>query len=229
MTEHAYWKSVHFIAFAIGGICYFVGSMMYFPEIADDWAGAILLIIGSFGYVVADAMDLVILVKESKEYFTLTAMLADHWKYGKKLVNYAFSFLGAFLFLVASILLLPDLDSLLTGALLFMIGAIICLISQCWKVRRAIVMEPNFHYVIMDGLSCFASMAYCIGGVLFLPEVDENATITIVSCVWLEIGSFAFVLSSFVLFVEYFLPEYHAVVDKDLLKKLYTEDFLHAL
>lgn len=100
------WKSWHYYNYIIGGITFFVGSMLLFPSFSDGFnaakLSAWLYTIGSFTFLLAD-------ITEWLHYF------CQMCKFPVDSINFLISAFGSLLYLIGSACFIPELDAALLG------------------------------------------------------------------------------------------------------------------
>ncbi len=196
-----------------------LGSMQYYPSFSNFVLGGWLFTIGSTGFLIADLWEW---------WYFRVGCLFD-CKYGSPGrdqpllqraevgLNFFLSATGSFLYLVGSIDFIPATDSIVLGTWIFIYGSSIIFLSQLWKVLRTLRTNPNdendksiaisnafgdLPAFGVDTCAGLGGLAYCIGSILFLPQVNYSAEI--VANVFVCGGSF-FLLSGIFLVYRYFL------------------------
>jgi hypothetical protein len=139
-------------------------------------------------------------------------------------LNFAFSALGSLLYLIGSILFIPDLGAIVAGTIVFIPGSLVIFFSQSWKLYRAgynsgaetkMVKDRTFsvsawgHDWPAFGVDFFAGLggfAYFIGSCLFLPG---SGAALVTAAGWFIVGGTSFTLSGlFMIYRYYFTLNY---------------------
>lgn len=160
------WRLIQGISFLIGGTTFIAGSCMYFPSVYATYsdaflAGGWLFIVGSAGFLIANAMELWYyrvgclsncrLKKEPKEMETKLFVhpansFCGFYERSVSVLNAFVSFCGSTLYLVGSIYFLPSFSSeVLVGDWLFIIGSAFIFCSQAWKIIQSASNNPDNH------------------------------------------------------------------------------------
>ena len=127
-------------------------------------------------------------------------------------LNYSLSLLGSIMYLIGSITFLPVLDAAGYSISSLYSWELNCLCFSMWKLwrigSRNNAIEPcgcafrlsnfhnhwaNFWVKLMTGLG---GLAYLVGSIYFLPEVDTTKFITEVAVFWFVIGSVFYIIAA---------------------------------
>jgi len=123
------WRTWHGFNYFFGGSTFLLGSIILFPlfsaylNVAS--VSAWLYTLGSGTFLLAD-------ITEWKHYTTPCC------KYMNFSVNFFVSVFGSLLYLTGSICFIPEINQLEMGELQFEIGSSLIIISQIWKLFRAL-------------------------------------------------------------------------------------------
>jgi len=152
------WRIFHGTHYMLGGLCFILGSCMYFDQITKDHpmalhAGGWLFTIGSFFFLLADLQEWwyyrigCCFDKQYRDAFEATD--GDLFKYSRFTmlgrleraevgINFFMSACGSALYLAGSILFIPAFEKyVVVGEWLFIIGSAVIYSSQAWKVYRS--------------------------------------------------------------------------------------------
>jgi YrhK-like protein len=225
------WRIVHAMLYTIGGITFLLGSLYYFPSMTDYELGGWLFTIGSIGFLIADLMewytnnrvgcfDSPVLRADFEEKMGIYMEPNDtQWGNYQRLengLNFFYSAIGSFLYLVGSVYFIPETDSILLGTELFIAGSFVIFTSQSWKIYRQgfSPQEKRFSFsnYSSDLLSLYVDVGagmgglfYLIGSVYFLPEYDITNQDTIRAAALFTVGGSSFTLSAFSILYRYFV------------------------
>lgn len=138
----------------MGGLCFFCGSTMYFPDVSQYLIGGVFFTIGSFGFTIADTSEwwtnnrvgCCLDSKYKKEYETKVGYLFDP-EIGNCLskgsrqragngINFFSSAIGSFCYLIGSVCFIPELDSFTIGGYIYAAASVLIVISQACKLYR---------------------------------------------------------------------------------------------
>lgn len=228
------WRIFHNFNYLIGGITFAIGSYQYFPGVSDYELGGWLFTIGSLGFAIADAMEWWMNnrvgcysyaeYEESYEqsvgrFFEPKSTLAGKYQRAELGLNFFLSFTGSSFYLIGSILYIPDLDSIVIGDKIFILGSCIIFIAQGWKLYRCgCTNEHNpsdktfqlanynadFFGFLVDLCAGLGGVAYFVGSIYFLPQYDVSDQITYIAAWWFQVGGVFFFLSGAFMFIRYF-------------------------
>lgn len=124
VQDTTWWRILHAIGFATGGLTFIVGTALYFapPSDAIEILAAALYIIGSLGFLTVDVM----------EFYT------PDYKVLPLRYNIAMSATGSFFYVLGSIGYLPSIlaQTEALGVWGFIVGSFLIGCSQAWKVTR---------------------------------------------------------------------------------------------
>lgn len=146
------WRIVHFTFYFLGGLLFFIGSIMYYPEVNKLTWGGWLFTIGGFALTVADGMDWwtnnrvgCLMYKDYEaDYevklgylFEPASTTAGRIQRAYVGFNFFWSFVGSFLYFVGSIFLIPSLKAFLIGDFIYVVASLIIMLAQWAKLIRA--------------------------------------------------------------------------------------------
>ena len=230
------WRVNHTIPYLIGGTTFLLGSYQYLPSISNYLLGGWLFTIGSTGFLYADLHEwwknnrIGCAFDEGYEE-DFEASVGKHCDsgfsmYGKYQraengMNFAFSAVGSLLYLIGSIMFIPDLDLIVEGTIVFIPGSLVIFLSQMWKLYRAgcapsgpnegrVYSERRFHLSVLfedwpavgvDAGAGLGGFAYCVGSGLFLP--GSGAAVT-TAAGWFIFGGTCFTISGLFIIYRYF-------------------------
>ena len=223
------WRVTHFIPYLIGGSTFFIGSLCYFTTgtvLAGNYElGGWLFTIGSVGFLFADIFEWNTNNRigcwdnsdERKEWEQLNAGFASNgkksalrslgpaWVRAENGINFAQSALGSLLYLIGSVLFIPELDAIVLGTYIFIVGSAVIFTSQAWKLYRYESYSDDVPAVNVDAWAGIGGVAYCVGSVKFLPAYDLNDAATNTAAAWFTLGGLSFFLSGLFIYYRYFV------------------------
>ena len=126
-------------------------------------------------------------------------------------LNFGLSAFGSFLYLIGSIMFIPDTDLIVEGTYVFIFGSFIISLSQTWKLYRAGCCNEDESFQIktmfvdapafgVDAGAGVGGVAYFIGSILFLPGVATYYA----GAIFFIIGGTFFSVSGMCLVYRYF-------------------------
>ena len=211
---------------------------------ADYELGGWLFTIGSIGFLIADLLEWytnnrigcfdspLLRVEYEKKmgmYMESKETLLGSYLRLENGLNFFYSAIGSFLYLVGSVCFIPATDSIVLGTELFIAGSFVIFTSQTWKIYRQGCTNPNTvvdgtnsvpsqdqHFSFSNYLSDLPALSvdvgaglgglfYLIGSVYFLPEYDITEEDTIRAAALFTVGGSAFTLSAFSILYRYFV------------------------
>ncbi len=233
------WRLVHNACYLCGGICFFFGSMCYFPTISKWVAGGWLFTIGSAGFFLADALEwwtnnrvgcfMDSAYRKSFEkaqgpFFADASTFKGKYQRAENGLNFFTSLCGSTLYLIGSIYYIPSLDALTLGTIIFIIGSAFIYVAQGWKLYRAgcsnedAPSNRSFSFsnwrhdppgIIVDLTAGLGGVCYFVGSFLFLPQYDTDDGVTWIGAGWFQAGGTFFLLSGIAMFYRYFFTSYY--------------------
>ena len=115
-----FWRIFNFINYFMGGALFLAGSILFFPTLTDvriiDKISIWFFIIGSFNFVLADGMVAIHFIRMGI-------------KYTEIILNCGVSMLSIGSYLVGSVYLLPSINDLRAGIILFLAGSYFLCVS----------------------------------------------------------------------------------------------------
>ena len=226
------WRLTHTIPYLIGGFTFLFGSLCYFTTstgvlLAGDYeTGGWLFTVGSIGFLFADvfewsrnnrvgcidsAEERVEWEHKNSGYMTdgrrslLKLSCGESWMRAENGVNFAYSALGSLLYLIGSVMFIPELDSIVLGTWVFIFGSAIIFTSQAWKIYRCESFSDDVTAVNVDAFAGLGGLAYLVGSTQFLPAYDLNDADTNAAAAWFTLGGSAFTLSGLAIVYRYFI------------------------
>ena len=239
------WRIVHALLYNTGGITFLLGSLCYFPSMTNYELGGWLFTIGAIGFLIADLLewytnnrvgffDSPLLRAEFEQkmgiYMEPKDTFLGSYQRLENGMNFFYSAIGSFLYLVGSVCFIPETDSIVLGTELFIVGSFVIFTSQSWKIYRQGCSNPIVVVEGTNGAKCrqdksfsFSNYAsdlpalsvdagagmgglfYLIGSVYFLPEYDITDQDTIRAAALFTVGGWAFTLSAFSILYRYFV------------------------
>lgn len=229
-----FWRVQHNIPYLIGGTTFLIGSCLYLPALANYEAGGWLFTIGSVGFLYADLSEW---WKNNKVGCAFDAEYRDdyeaqvgphcepadttlgRYQRAENGINFMYSALGSLLYLIGSILFIPEVGAIVAGTIVFIPGSLVIFTSQMWKLYRAgcnphsgvVKMSertfalsnlwhdwPGAQVDLHAGLGGFC---YFIGSSLFVP--GSGASITDAAA-WFIMGGTFFTLSGLFMIYRYY-------------------------
>ena len=239
------WRILHASLYNVGGITFLLGSLCYLPWMTDYELGGWLFTIGSIGFLFADllewytnnrvgCLDSPLLRAEFEEkmgiYMDPKETVLGSYQRVENGMNFFYSAIGSFLYLVGSICFIPETDAIVLGTELFIAGSFVIFTSQSWKIYRQGCTNPtvivdgknsgnsrldksfsfsNYSYDLpalsVDAGAGMGGFFYLVGSVYFLPEYDLTDQDTILAAALFTVGGSAFTLSAFAILYRYFV------------------------
>lgn len=233
------WRVNHTIPYLIGGTTFLLGSYQYLPSISNYLLGGWLFTIGSTGFLYADlhewwknnrvgcAFD-----EEFREdfeaqlgpYFDPPSSICGRFQRAENGLNFALSAFGSLLYLIGSIMFIPDLDMTVLGTIIFIPGSAVIFVSQMIKLYRAGCAQPandksnKFQHrsfalsnlsgdlsgVGVDLCAGLGGFAYMVGSYLFLPSMAVTSDEITRAAVWFLFGGAFFTLSGLFIVYRYY-------------------------
>ena len=122
-----FWRIFNIANYLMGGALFLAGSILFFPSLTDipviDAISIWCFIIGSFNFVLADGMAGLHFIKLGVKYIEIS-------------LNFGVSMLSIGSYLVGSVFLLPSVNDLRAGVILFLAGSYFLCVSEAWKLWR---------------------------------------------------------------------------------------------
>ena len=224
----------------IGGVTFVIGSTMYFPHVYVNnsralYIGGWMFVVGSFFFLLADLQEWwyyrvgcvfdgryrAALEYYSEALFVLPSnTILGRYERAEVGINSVVSIFGSLLYLVGSILFLPNLqDQLTVGEWLFIIGSAFIFTSQAWKVYRSGCTNPSdrlnrlfrfanlFHDLPVLGADVFGGLGglfYFIGTILFFPDLSSTDSELLRAPILFVCGGASFTLGGIFLNYHYY-------------------------
>mmetsp|Transcript_4353 Transcript_4353/g.5991 ORF Transcript_4353/g.5991 Transcript_4353/m.5991 type:complete len:258 (+) Transcript_4353:18-791(+) len=230
-----YWRIFHWSNYILGGVSFAVGSYQYFPAVSNYDLGAFLFTLGSVGFALADGTEwwtnnrvgcfYYSDFEDSFERDACTNYASSDTLFGKYQraengLNFFFSLIGSIIYVVGSVLFIPQLNSIVTGIQIFIVGSVVIVLSQSWKLWRIVAVKDGSSVYIkwkmllldspgsfVDSFALLGGIFYLIGSVLFLPQYDTSDDATFIAAVWFQVGGLLFFFSGLALGVRFFFTE----------------------
>eukprot|EP01040_Poterioochromonas_malhamensis_P006934 gene6934-7481_t len=229
------WRMSHNFVYLVGGVTFAIGSYQYFPSVSNYELGGWLFTIGSAGFMIADGLEwwknnrvgcFYYAEYEHSYELVVAPLLAPKDTFRGQLqraevgLNFFMSFTGSTLYLIGSILFIPELDAIVAGTYTFIVGSLVIFFAQAWKLYRAGITnehdltDKSFRLsnysadiwaFLVDLTAGVGGLAYCVGSVYFLPQYDVSTEITFIAAWWFQAGGFLFFASGVFMFIRYFL------------------------
>jgi len=228
------WRLIHATLYNIGGFTFLIGSLCYFPSLANYVVGGWLFTIGSTGFLAADVLEWytnnrVGCWDNASQRADFEAAVGTHmesketcfgqYQRAENGINFAFSAFGSTLYLIGSIMFIPSLDLIVLGTEVFIAGSTVIYLSQGWKVyRQGCFNESDVHdkswsmknylpdipALFVDAFAGFGGVFYFVGSIYFLPAYDITDADTIRAAAWFTAGGAAFTISALSIVYRYF-------------------------
>jgi hypothetical protein len=233
------WRTNHLLGYLLGGFTFLIGSCVYLPCCSDYVLGGWMFTIGSAGFLYADCNEWwknnrvgCAYYAEVKEDFEEAvgkhcedeATAYGRYQRAENGINFMYSAFGSFLYLIGSILFIPDVGAIVAGTIVFIPGSLVIFTSQMWKLYRAGCATPpgeqpkryaertfSAQCMLEDwpafGIDLFAGMggfAYFIGSCLFLPGAGAAVTTAVA---WFIVGGTSFTLSGLFMIYRYYCTQ----------------------
>ena len=228
------WRIQHTVPYLIGGITFLIGSCQYLPSISNYDLGGWLFTIGSAGFLYADAVEWwtnnrVGCVCSGRYHDGYEELIGKHMapedtmrgrlQRAENGTNFLFSAFGSFLYLIGSILFIPEEHEIYVGTIVFIPGSIVILLSQIWKLYRqgcASIDNPQdkrfaFNNYLADlpavGVDVCAGLGglfYLVGSVFFLPQFASSDMSLVLAAVFFIVGGAMFFVSAIFIVYRYF-------------------------
>ena len=226
------WRVVHCSFCIVGGITFLLGSIEYLPYFSHATRGAYLFTIGSFGFFMADLLDLFTNHRFSKEPIE-TQNVSDSDNTNTELYilfcreehvfNSIIMTLGSLCYFIGCVYFIPALGHVDVGDILFIPGSILLFIAEGWRIYRSGSSRYNVELNCLERCAferkfienipifyadlslCLGAVAFLVGSVLFLPGLDITEVDTRRAAAVFIIGSVLFLFSALCLFYDYFI------------------------
>lgn len=128
------------------------------------------------------------------------------------MINFFINVTGSVLYLVGSIMFIPETKNFFFGVHLFIVGAFFVAFSQVWKLSRTIIqpnktilecIKDNTMTVILDLLAFFGAFFYFVGSFFCQDSINNNLNTTLGALMFV-IGATCNCISSVMVFYLYF-------------------------
>ena len=155
------WCAFHSFNYLVGGFLFLVGSILIFPWFSSLQNSVLFsawcYIIGALAFVLADLMEWL-------HYLNIQGYYLDY------IANYLISLLAAIVYLIGCIFLIPQLKSEDKAIDLFIVGSVMIVISQSWKIYRTLYQsEESLCWILrQNGNKMGAYVSGWLGGLFFL-------------------------------------------------------------
>jgi hypothetical protein len=189
------WRMTHAILYVFGGVTFLLGSICYFPSIANGSWGGWLFTWGSTAFLFADLFEWWTNNRIGCCNAGATGAMMTRFNASVTLLprvraigicpsmenglNFFMSATGSFLYLLGSIYFIPSLDKIVLGTQIFIVGSAFIFCSQSWKLLRYPNYKEDVAAVHVDAGAGIGGVFYFIGSILFLPQycvTDEDTT-----------------------------------------------------
>ena len=237
------WRVNHTIPYLIGGTTFLAGSYQYLPSVSNYELGGWLFTIGSVGFLYADlnewwknnrvgcAFDDDYrddFEKQLGNRFDPSSSFCGKFQRAENGLNFALSAVGSLLYLIGSILFIPELNATVMGTIIFIPGSFIIFLSQMIKLYRAGCvystgtrrvekfqhrtfqlrhLTEDLPAVGVDLAAGLGGFAYMIGSYLFLPSVAVTDVEITRAAIWFLLGGALFLASGLCLTYRYFCTQ----------------------
>lgn len=154
------WKMWHGFNYFLGGCGFLLGSIVLFPfvemHIDTAQASAWLFIIGSFGFLLGDLAVCLHYTRPGCPEMQLS-------------LNSFLSLFSSLLYSIGSVYLIPGLDLAWLGALFFVTGSGLVVVSQGWKLYRLLWLDnrPIWDIIGEDESGFCVEAFFALGGLLY--------------------------------------------------------------
>ncbi|WP_053070630.1 YrhK family protein [Halomonas sp. PR-M31] len=212
---HEIWQTVNAFSYKLGGLCFLVGSIFFFPALSQYLAvGDWLFFIGSILYLMVTGHDLLEVIKYWRYHNTDT--FADHIEFVT-----AWSYvLGSALFIVGSLCFLPSIEAKTPGAWSFIIGSALFVTGGFVNIMQ-IVEAPSQLYMELFNITVaqfiLGSGLFAVASIPYLWQLSDPADSLVTT-----LAASLFLFASILFFLGGILIYYRKLVSKKLL------DFCHA-
>lgn len=235
------WRIKHSVAYIIGGTTFVLGSVCYLPNFSHYLFGFYFFTIGSVAFLFADCYEWsknnhvgccldrkyeIDYEKQIDPKFQPKTSLIGKYQRAENGINFGYSAFGSFLYLVGSILFMPELNTIYIGTIVFIIGSFIIFTSQTWKLYRSgtvnqiNLQDKTFRLINLlindfsaSGVDLFAGLGgffYLIGSIYFLPQYDLTTADTYKAAIFFTLGGFFFFISGLFIMHRYFFTGSYA-------------------
>lgn len=223
------WKTIHCINYLIGGTTFLFGSVCYLPAYSDYVSGGWLFTIGSACFLFADLFEWwknnrIGCAFDSE----LLSSYEDHleqggifpkrgtpehdsvyWRFKRAEpgINFFTSVAGSQLYLIGSVMFIPDMDTIVIGTWVFIFGSFIIATAQTWKLYRTGwqgLLDDKAAFGIDFGAG-IGGIFYLLGSIYFLPQYDTSDVRTTEAASLFICGGLSFFLSGVCMFFKYFI------------------------
>lgn len=158
-ASHSRWETVNAFSYELGGAAFVVGSVFFFPALADKEAvGGWLFFVGSLLYLLVTGHDFLEVVKYWRTHHS--ERFAD-WI--ELLAGFCYSS-GSLLFTLGSVMFLPSVDSVAFGSWCFIIGSAVFVLGGFINLLQ-VVEAPSLLYMQLFNVTVAQFIA---GSALFL-------------------------------------------------------------
>ncbi len=158
-ASHKRWETANAISYEIGGLCFVLGSICYFPALSDYLAlGSWLYFAGSLLYLLVTGHDLLEVIHYWRTRHTNT--FADRIEHITALCYVT----GSLLFTLGSLCFLPSLNATLIGCWCFIIGSALFMFGGFINMLQ-VVGAPSLLYMQLFNLTV---AQFIVGSALFL-------------------------------------------------------------
>ena len=216
------WRTVHCLLCIIGGTTFLLGSIQYLPYFSHEAKGAYLFTIGSFCFFLADLLEFV-------SYHQLpSGIVGSNKKVGwfarsEDFLNSLMMTTGSLSYFIGCVYFVPQLHHTDVGDILFIPGSVLLFIAEVWRIYRSGSTlfnaqteriercEFHLHHITntpvfcADMSLCLGAVAFLVGSILFLPNLDLTTVDTRRAAMVFILGSALFLQSAICLFYAYFV------------------------
>lgn len=218
------WRRFHGVTYMIGGVTFLIGSTEYLPTLSGYLIGGWMFTIGSACFLAADLFEwwknnrigccFDDGYEESFEQYNAKVFTQPkntpegRWQRAENGYNFALSALGSFLYLVGSVMFIPELNTMVPATWVFIFGSIVISVSQTWKLvrsRQQWTVDPWASGV--DAFAGLGGLSYFAGSIYFLPQIDISTGMTWAAARWFVAGGCFYAFSGVCMCYRYFCTE----------------------
>ena len=196
-----------------------MGSLQYYPSINNLLLGAIFFCLGGTAFLFADVYEwwmnnrvgcfmyeefLESYEKSLDESYEPEKTCLGKFQRAQNGLNFSLSAFGSGLYFIGGFFFIPSFNSLMIGTWIFICGSAVIVVSQTWKLLRAMSVQDDLPAFGVDLAAGFGGLCYFIGSIYFLPSNDTSDRATIVASNWFVGGGVSYTISGIFMVYRYF-------------------------